>query len=274
MQNNLNISNYVNLPLNFISIPANMIESNTIKYVKSLHQKKNRLAHGEFIVEGVKMVQELLQSDFHIKELFATDESVIEGATVGLTKVSEKELGRMSAMKNPNKILAVVKTPSRELVPSGLQQKLSLVLENIQDPGNMGTIIRLANWYGIEHIICSSDTVECYNPKVVQATMGALFRVNIHYTDIYKLLDTAHTWPDFGVYATHLEGENIYDVRLNTNGFILMGNESNGLSDKLDDSAIQKILIPAFPFGSQKMESLNVAVAAALTVAEFRRRQL
>jgi TrmH family RNA methyltransferase len=251
-----------------------MIESNTIKHVKSLHQKKNRLAHGEFIVEGVKMVKELSQSDLHIKELFTTDESILEDTTVPVSKASEKELGRMSAMKNPNKILAVVKTPAEELVTEHLQQKLSLVLENIQDPGNMGTIIRLANWYGIEDILCSLDTVECYNPKVVQATMGALFRVNIHYTDIYKLIDKAHTWPGFGIYATHLNGENIYNADLTANGFILMGNESNGLSDKLDDSAIQKILIPSFPLGSQKMESLNVAVATALTVAEFRRRQL
>jgi TrmH family RNA methyltransferase len=152
------------------------MENNTIKYIKSLQQKKYRNQHNKFIVEGVKLVNELIGSEYKIDNIYCTDESELDIKTQTI-KISVKELSRVSALKTPNKVIAIAEIPSNEYQSETLASKLSLVLENIQDPGNLGTIIRIANWYGIENILCSKDTVDCFNPKVVQATMGALFRV-------------------------------------------------------------------------------------------------
>lgn len=250
------------------------MEKNTIKYIKSLQQKKCRIAENRFVTEGIKSVNELLASDFEVETIYATDTNELDETPVGLEKITEKELGRISSLKNPNKVLAVAKIPDRTKQPENIDQKLSLVLENVQDPGNMGTIIRLADWYGIEHIFCSEGTVECYNPKVVQAAMGAIFRIKIHYLNIYDLITDATSWNNFGVFATHLDGKSIYRSNLHQSGLIVMGNESKGLSSKVFATGVKKIKLPSYPQEEVAMESLNVAVATAITVAEFRRRQL
>ncbi len=250
------------------------MEKNTIKYIKSLQQKKNRILKNRFVVEGIKSVNELLNSDLEVESVYATNLEDLVETNVGTEKITEKELSRISSLKNPNKVLAVAKIPDRTRTLVNIENKLSIGLENIQDPGNMGTIIRLADWYGIEHLICSEDTVECYNPKVVQSAMGALFRVKIIYTNIYKFIEEATKWSNFGLYATHLDGDNIYKKNINKNGMIIMGNESRGLSSDVFISGVEKIKLPPFPHDSENMESLNVAVATGITVAEFRRRQL
>jgi len=251
-----------------------MLELNTIKYIKSLHQKKFRELEQEFIVEGVKMVNELLLSNFETTRIFTTDPNCIESSFSEVAQISEKELGRISCLKSPNKILATVKIPTSTIALEGVKTGLNLILEDIQDPGNMGTIIRLASWYGIKNIFCSPNTVECFNPKVVQATMGAIFKVQIHYTDIYALVEESQKWANFNTFITHLQGLSIYDSPLAPNGFIVMGNESQGVSEKMSVMPVQKLKLPSYPPETQNMESLNVAVATALTVAEFRRRQM
>ncbi|PLX19629.1 MAG: RNA methyltransferase [Salinivirgaceae bacterium] len=248
------------------------MENTTIKFLKSLQQKKFRNIHNEFIVEGVKMVNELIQSEFKVKAIYATDTQDLITSDTTPILISDKELSRISGLKSPNKVLAVVEIPEPKIKHEELKDKLSIVLENIQDPGNLGTIIRIANWYGIENILCSEDTVECYNPKVTQATMGAIFRVKVHYCDIYSLIEKAQEWQKFNVYATHLSGDNIHDKELNNSGFIIMGNESKGISKRIKDEFISKIKLPSYPPNDDQMESLNVAIATAITVAEFRRR--
>jgi TrmH family RNA methyltransferase len=249
------------------------MESNQIKYIKNLQQKKFRIQNCEFVVEGVKMVNELLKSDFVTKVVYYTEDYELLKTQVKKVRVSDKELKRISGLKTPNKVLAIAEIPEYKKVPNDLNQKLSLILEDIQDPGNMGTIIRIANWYGIENIFCTNDTVDCYNPKVVQSTMGAIFRSKIYYLDIYELINDYYKKSDFRIYATHLKGENIHTKELIQNGFIIMGNESRGISNKLDKSYIEKIKLPSYPPNENIMESLNVAVATAVTLAEFRRRQ-
>lgn len=248
-----------------------MLENNTIKFIKSLQQKKFRNQHNKFIVEGVKLVNELITSNIKIDAIYATDDSDLN-QIANTIKISEKELSRISGLKTPNKLLAIAEIPSNDYESTIIKTKLSLVLENLQDPGNMGTIIRIANWYGIEHIFCSYDTVDCYNPKVVQATMGGLFRVNVIYSDIYKLIQDSSVWQGFKTYATQLNGGNIYDTKLSNQGFIIMGNESKGISSRIKNKFITQIKLPSYPLEASNMESLNVAVATALTVSEFRRR--
>jgi TrmH family RNA methyltransferase len=248
------------------------MENSTIKHIKSLQQKKFRTLHNEFVVEGVKMVNELLQSDFNIKSIYTTDSQEIIKKETTPQIITDKELSRISGLKTPNKVVAIAEIPSHNLIYHEIKNKLSIVLENIQDPGNLGTIIRIANWYGIENIFCTIDTVDCYNPKVTQATMGALFRVKVHYCNIYSLIEEAQKWSNFDIYATHLRGKNIYNKDLNNQGFIIMGNESKGISDKIKDEYTTKIKLPSYPPNDDQMESLNVAIATAITVAEFRRR--
>lgn len=248
------------------------MENYQIKHIKNLQQKKFRSQNKEFIVEGIKLVNELLQSEFITKAIYFTEDKDIVKSQVQRNKITEKELQRISGLKTPNKVLAIVEKPEYKSIPRDLHNELSLVLENIQDPGNLGTIIRIANWYGIKHIFCSKDTVDCYNPKVVQSTMGALFRTKIYYLDIYDLIKDYIGINDFGIYVTHLGGENIHSLSLKKNGFVIMGNESKGASKKLDAESIQKIKLPSFPPDDNKMESLNVAVATAVSLAEFRRR--
>lgn len=245
----------------------------TIKKVSSLVHKKYRDEWGLFIAEGDKLVGELLTSSFIVERLFVTEESRLTNTTPSQTElVSEEDMKRLSLLKTPSTSLAIVRIPQYTLQQSSLASQLTIVLDDIQDPGNLGTIIRLADWFGIHTIICSPTTADCYNPKVVQASMGAIARVQLHYLPIAAVLDSL---PDSTpVYGTFLEGVNIYTEELSPYGILVMGNEGNGISDEVEQRVTHRIHIPSFAQTGDKSESLNVAVATAIACSEFRRRTL
>jgi TrmH family RNA methyltransferase len=244
-----------------------MISTNQKKFVSSLKQKKFRTERGLFIVEGVKLVQELLRSNYQISAIYATKswmDNHQEVDSANILEVSEKELQRISSLKTPNEVLAVVEQKAPQLIE--VSSQLNIAIDKIQDPGNLGTIIRTADWFGIQNIICSEDSVDLYNPKVLQATMGSFFRMNIVYTDLAKFF-TKHK--ELTVYGALLDGENVYQKELNSTGAVLlMGNESKGISEGLIPFVTEKVLIPNFG----KAESLNVATATAVLCSEFVRK--
>lgn len=244
-----------------------------IKYVQSLKEKKFRQKYNVFVAEGDKMVLDLLPVMYC--ELLIATRDFIESAgdmtsRIGeIIEVNKPEIDRVSSQKSPQQAIAVFSQPKFELVQPDPRQQLILALDGIQDPGNMGTIIRLADWYGIENIVCSVDTVDVYNPKVVQATMGALARVKVHYTQLDVWLGDQDGIP---VYGTFLEGRNIYDSQISENGIIVMGNEGNGIRPEIERLVTSKLYIPNYPAGRITTESLNVGVATAIVCSEFRRR--
>ena len=263
-----------------------MISKNQIKYVRQLEQKKLRKQEGLFIAEGHKVVGDLLRAGYIPKMLFATEKWLHENRLLVLTTavtpttVTDDELRRISLQQHPQQVLALFPIPSsptvisseveRSALPLGSSKKsLAIALDGVQDPGNLGTIIRIADWFGISTIICSDDTVDAWNPKVVQATMGSLARVNIIYTNLPEFLDTLP--PDYPVYGTLLDGENIYTQPLTPHGLIVMGNEGNGISEAVRQRVNRRLLIPDFHDGDTA-DSLNVAIATAITCSEFRRR--
>jgi len=250
-----------------------MVSKNKIKYIRSLEMKKHRNEEGVFVAEGNKLVADLL---------FAFDSELIIAkpswmATQGdipareLLIADEEEIRKASFLKNPQDVIAVFKQPVWSLNEVYPSSQLILALDSVQDPGNLGTIIRLADWYGIEHIICSMDTADVFNPKVVQATMGALARVKVHYTDLESYL-TEQQQAGIPLYGTFLDGENMYTKELSPTGILIMGNEGNGIRPSIEQLVNEKLLIPNYPAGRETTESLNVAVAAAIMCAEFRRR--
>ena len=240
-----------------------MLSISQKKIVNSLKQKKFRTDLNAFVVEGVKMVDELLQSDYEIEAIYATSNWIDNHADVECTEISEKELKIISSLKTPNEVLAVVKQKEPQLTE--LSSQLNIALDKIQDPGNFGTIIRTADWFGVQNIICTEDTVDVYNPKVIQATMGSFFRMNIVYTDLSQFFSENK---ELTVYGALLDGENVYQKTLNAKGAVLfMGNESKGISEALKPFISEKILIPNFG----KAESLNVATATAILCSEFTR---
>lgn len=253
-----------------------MISKNQIQFIKSLAISKFRKAHGMFIAEGPKMMIELANSSYKIEGIYALA-SWLEGNRfkfsneTNISEVSEKELYRISSLKTPNQVLAIVYKSMNN--PPGLEDlnDLILMLDDISDPGNMGTIIRTADWFGIKQIICSKTCVDIYNPKVVQATMGSLFRVKVHYADLHDYLKQLPENQD--VYGTLLEGENIYESDFSKKGIIIIGNESHGISEELIPFITNKITIPNY---STKLfetaESLNASIATAVVCAEFRRQ--
>lgn len=247
-----------------------MITNAEIKSVKALHDKSNRREEHLFIVEGPKMVSELLQSSFKTIALYATDRGSMDGlAKYPLLKmISESEMKKISALDNPSTVLAVVQMPESS-APVNYHGTI-LALDKIQDPGNLGNIIRTANWFGIDTILCSENTVDAYNPKVVQATMGSLFRVNVCYCDLGEELKRAISGFKIPVYATTMEAPGIYDTHFEASQIILFGNEGKGLSDKMMKLATHKISIPAFAKGNVKPESLNVASSVAIVLAVMR----
>ena len=245
-----------------------MISKNQIKYVRQLEQKKFRNREGLFVAEGTKVVGDLLKR-YQPHAIFATPAWIAENSQSSITSVTDDELRRLSFQQHPQQVLALFPIPEpADLSP--LTSHLSLLLDGVQDPGNLGTIIRIADWFGISNIICSEDTVDAYNPKVVQATMGSIARVNIIYTNLLELLDGLPA--DFPVYGTLLDGENIYTQELTPHGLIIMGNEGNGISDAVRQRVNRRLLIPDFHNGDTA-DSLNVAIATAITCSEFRRRQ-
>ena len=233
-----------------------MLSRNQIKFIKSLKQKKFRLQHQLFVVEGEKIVNDFLNSDWKIEQIYATKEW--EGDAV---EVSIKELERISSLKTPNKVLAIIKMPQRKSVISG---NLVLALDNIKDPGNLGTIIRLADWFGIQHIICSQNCVELYNPKVVQATMGSLCRIQVQYLNLKSTLENM---TDYDICAAVMDGKSIFSVEKSEKRIILMGSESHGISTELLEIAHQRVTIPKSE--NSQAESLNVANACGIILAHL-----
>ena len=246
-----------------------MISKNQIKFIRQLEQKKFRHREGLFVAEGTKVVGDLLKAGYIPHSLYATPDWIASHSVAEATEVTTDELTRLSFQQHPQQVLALFPIPEpADLSP--LTSHLSLLLDGVQDPGNLGTIIRIADWFGISNIICSEDTVDAYNPKVVQATMGSIARVNIIYTNLLELLDGLPA--DFPVYGTLLDGENIYTQELTPHGLIIMGNEGNGISDAVRQRVNRRLLIPDFHNGDTA-DSLNVAIATAITCSEFRRRQ-
>ena len=248
-----------------------MISKNQIKFVRQLEQKKYRRREGLFVAEGTKVVGDLLahyqpHSVYATEEWLAKNTSSLSHLPSSVFAVTDEELRRLSFLQHPQQVLALFPLPTM----AAANGPLSIALDGIQDPGNLGTIIRIADWFGIDQIICSEDTVDAWNPKVVQATMGSIARVNIIYTNLLELLDGLPA--DFPVYGTLLDGENIYTQELTPHGLIIMGNEGNGISDAVRQRVNRRLLIPDFHNGDTA-DSLNVAIATAITCSEFRRRQ-
>ena len=251
-----------------------MISKNQIKYIHQLELKKFRKQEGLFIAEGHKVVGDLLHEGFMPRQIFATQEWITDNPSLlpiinsQLIEVDLEELTKLSLLQHPQQVLALFPIPGEQTSFSS-QNSLSLLLDNVQDPGNLGTIIRIADWFGIDTIYCSIGTVDAWNPKVVQATMGSIARVHIIYVDPQQLFDCLPD--DFPVYGTFLEGDNIYTQQLTQHGIIVMGNEGNGISDVVRHRVTRKLLIPDFHKGDTA-DSLNVAIATAITCSEFRRR--
>ena len=247
-----------------------MISKNQQKYIRQLEQKKYRKREGLFVAEGTKVVGDLLKR-YTPEAVFSTLQwQAPDGIKPQI--VTDEELQRISFQQHPQQVLALFPIPSQTTDdPQTLinRQTLTLALDGVQDPGNLGTIIRIADWFGINTLICSEDTADAWNPKVVQATMGSLARINIIYTSLPTLLDRL---PDnYPVYGTFLDGKNIYTEQLTSGGLIIMGNEGNGISEEVRQRVNRRLLIPDFHQG-ETADSLNVAIATAITCSEFRRR--
>lgn len=248
-----------------------MLEKNLIKLIHSLEHRKYRKRHNLFVAEGHKTVGDLMKR-LRPAKVLATEEWVcpVPDSSVDIVRISEEELAKASFLQHPQQVIGLFPIPADSgtdlLKP---EQRLTLALDGVQDPGNLGTIIRLADWFGISDIVCSPSTADAYNPKVVQATMGSLARVNIVYTDLAGLL--ARYSGAVPIYGTLLDGDNIYSATLGKRGFIVMGNEGNGISPAVRGMISQGLLIPSFG-DKDTAESLNVAIATAITCSEFMRR--
>jgi len=238
------------------------ITKNHLKLITSLNQKKYRIKNNLFIAEGTKVIHEFLNSSLELEQLFCVDDSDYKNV-VEKTNISEAVLKKLSSLKTPNNALALFKIPEmKPLLNSGL----ILALDDVNDPGNLGTIIRLCDWFGVEQLICSKNTVDCYNTKVVQATMGSLTRVSVVYTDLELYLEKS----DLPKYATLMNSDSIYKTKLPENAILVMGNEANGISESILKLLNQSVSIPRFG-NSQETESLNVATATAILLSEFKR---
>jgi TrmH family RNA methyltransferase len=239
------------------------ISKNQLKLITSLSQKKYRQKHNLFIAEGVKVLNELLNSPFEIETLFCTDDFETTISEKKVVRISETELKKVSTLKSPNKALGIFKIPKEKALQN---YGLTIALDAINDPGNLGTIIRLCDWFGVAQIVCSKDTVDCYNQKVVQASMGSLTRVTIHYTDLENYI----TKSNLDTFIADMDGENVYKTKLPKEGILIMGNEANGVSEEIKSLLQYKISIPRFG-ETQETESLNVATATAILLSEFKR---
>ncbi len=251
-----------------------MLTKAQLKLIKSLEQRKFRKESGLFVAEGWKTIGDLIACGLECKLFIATKEWLGTHSIdkkIAVTEVSEEELKRASFLRNPQGTLALFVQPQDAPSSETPIKELCLALDNVQDPGNLGTIIRIADWFGIEHIYCSTNTADAYNPKTVQATMGAIGRVKLHYTNLPEYI--ASLEGKAPVYGTFLDGENIYNRSLSSNGLIVMGNEGNGISDECRKLIKEKLFIPNYPAGRDTSESLNVSTATAIICSEFRRRE-
>ena len=260
-----------------------MISKAKLKLIHSLENKKGRRENGLFVAEGPKVVGDLL-SRFPVRLVVAVDEWIKNNSDhlrdAEIVEVSDEELRKASLLQHPQQVLALFELPADKaevsdvlpMLSDGDDETLSLALDGVQDPGNLGTIIRVADWFGIENILCSTNTADAYSPKVIQATMGSIARIHLYYTDLEQLLQSLPT--DYPVYGTLLDGEDIYSQKLTRGGLIVMGNEGNGISPAIRPLINHRLLIPNYPKGRPTADSLNVAIATAITCAEFRRNSL
>lgn len=250
-----------------------MLSKSQLKLIKSLEQKKFRKETGLFVAEGGKTVGDLIACGLHPELIIATQEWLAThtlGSKTAITEVSEQDMKRASFLRAPQGVLALFRYPAWENNNHHPVNTLCLALDNIQDPGNMGTIIRIADWFGIEHIYCSNGCVDAFCPKTVQATMGAIGRVKIHCTNLSSLI--ASLKGKAPVYGTFLNGENIYNCDLENRGLVVMGNEGNGISKECEEHITNRLFIPNYPTERATSESLNVSTATAIICSEFRRR--
>lgn len=238
-----------------------LVSNSQTKSITGLGQKKYRDKLKLFVAEGLKVIREFHAGGFKLKWFFSTDPSLISSSDHFL--VTESELKKISFLKTPNAALAVFEIPDVSIYQD---RGLIVVLDAVRDPGNLGTIIRLCDWFGVRQLVCSQDTADCYNPKVVQASMGSLARVEVHYVDLPQFLNKTQ----LPIYGGFMDGKNIYSEALPEDAIVVMGNEANGISDEITQKITHKINIPRFG-GFQKAESLNVATATAILLSEFRR---
>ena len=252
-----------------------MLSKNDIKNIKSLEHKKFRNEKGLFVAEGHKLAGELL-GKFRCILIIATQEWLDRCRNVPaerIVTVTPDELKRVSLLRSPQDVLAVFHIPEyKESMTQVASKNLVLALDDVQDPGNLGTIVRIADWFGIKDIFCSKGTADIYNPKAIQATMGAIARVRLHYTDLIKEISGLPA--SVPVYGTYLNGDTLYDTALSDHGVIIMGNEGNGISTEISKSVNHRLYIPNWPSGAPTSESLNVAIATAIVCSEFRRRMI
>jgi len=234
-----------------------VITKNQIKFIKSLSLKKKRIKEQLFIAEGEKVVSELLRSDFEIKNIYATKEWEVSNDNI--TQISNTELQKISNLKSPNKVLAVVQFKNHKIIK---HDGITLVLDDINDPGNLGTIIRMCDWFGVKQIICSKNTVDIFNPKVVQSAMGSAFRVQVNYTDLENYLSDIKT----PIYGAFMDGKNLKEVKLPKSAHLVMGNEANGISAEINKLITDKVAIKNI---GKSAESLNVAVATSILLHVF-----
>lgn len=241
-----------------------MVSKNQIKLIISLRQKKFRIEHQMFFAEGFKVISECVNSGYELMQLYTTDLNLFKGKEYKTELISELELKKISALVTPNGCLAVFKIPK----PKKIEDKgLLIALDDIRDPGNLGTIIRLCDWFGVEQLFCSENTVDVYNPKVIQATMGSISRVSVVYGDLYNFIATTKR----PVYGTFMDSKSIYTEEFPKDAIIVMGNESNGISREIEKLIQYKITIPRFG-KIQKTESLNVATATGIILSEVQRK--
>jgi RNA methyltransferase, TrmH family len=255
-----------------------MISRQQIKYITSLQQKKYRNEHKAYVIEGEKMVEEALHQIPERIELICYTSKYIDSikfpASIAskVSHVSDKDFANISSLKNPQGILAVIHQPDTNNIDDNSFSEFILVLDSVRDPGNLGTIIRLCDWFGIHHIVCSDDTVDCFNPKVVQASMGAIFRVELKYIDLNDWLLKFKKNKNYVIYGATMDGANLYSTELRKPAILIMGNESNGISKEIQELLDQRISIPNQSEFPEKSESLNVSIATAIVCAEFSRQ--
>lgn len=240
-----------------------MLSNNVIKIITSLGSKKYRQKYNLFVVEGVKNIGEVIKSSIKVKELFITEDLWPEEKSIKKTMIDDKDLKKISYLTTPNVGLALCELPENPILNDF--EGLAIALDDIRDPGNLGTIVRLADWFGVEHIFCTKESVDLYNPKVIMSTMGSFSRVNVHYIDLKEYLKNYNG----NIFGTFMEGESIYENQLPQNGILVMGNEANGISKEIENLTSHKISIPFF--GKKgNTESLNVAVATSVILGEFK----
>ena len=237
-----------------------MLTKNDIKLIKSLKYRKHRFENNLFVIEGLKIINEFINSDWEVKKIFLTNDTDLK-TNLNLNYISNSELKRISFLKSPNKVLALVKIPK---LIKNIKGKLIIAFDGIQDPGNLGSIIRLADWFGISNILCSKNCVDVYNPKVVQSTMGSILRVSVNYVNLIKEIQNLSKYK---LFSSVLDGKNINDIDINGNSIILFGNESKGISEELISLSENKISIPKL--SSSKIDSLNVSNACAIVLNNF-----